>query len=388
MDPLTHALLGGAAAQAVGHRHLPRSAWAIGLLAGAAPDLDVLIRPVADPLGGLLWHRHFTHALLFVPIGAAIVTGLSASIPSLRGRLGAVFVAAAAAMATHGLCDALTSYGTLLYWPFSDRRVQWDILPIIDPLVTVPLALTLAIAIVAGWPRRREGTEPSAASRAGSRWAIAGLLVVATYSLFAARQEGLVRDAAMRLAAARGHGIIRVRAMPQPLSVLLWRTIYEFESYDGPAPVRWMQADLVRLPIGRATPERIRVRTGSSAPLRGRKELLAEFDGEGPDVLAAIAGFDWFTDGWTVSSPDDPRVLNDGRYAPLPESFRTLWGLVLPRSAEATTADRWGFRFDVGLRRSTLAALIAALRGEDLLLRPLDAAVEEARNGDPFLPRG
>ena len=35
---------------------------------------------------------------------------------------------------THGLIDACTSYGTLLYWPISHHRESWDIISIIDPI--------------------------------------------------------------------------------------------------------------------------------------------------------------------------------------------------------------------------------------------------------------
>ena len=40
--------------------------------------------------------------------------------------------------ATHGLLDSCTSYGTQLFWPFSDVRVAWDTMSIVDPLFTVP----------------------------------------------------------------------------------------------------------------------------------------------------------------------------------------------------------------------------------------------------------
>jgi inner membrane protein len=358
MDPLTHTLLGAVAGHAVANRRLPRSAWVIGLLAGGAPDLDVLISPASDPLGGLIWHRHFTHALPFVPIGAAAIAGLAALVPAWRRHFGATALAALAGMATHGLCDALTSYGTLLAWPFSDRRVQWDVLPIIDPMVTVPLLVALAVAVAVGW---RGGGQRSTRSPSV---AVAGLLVISAYAIFASRQGAVARDIARTLAEERGHEPLRLRAMPQPASVFLWRTIYDFEDEYG---ARRMQADLVRVPY--FAPERATVRVGTTAPIIVPKEVASE--GLDEAMLAAIVRYNWFTDDWMTPSPDDPRVLNDGRYAPLPESFRTLWGLVLPDAEEALRGGRAGFRFDRDLRRSTADALLAALRGDDPLLRPV-----------------
>ena len=50
--------------------------------------------------------------------------------------------------ATHGLLDACTSYGTQLFWPFSDERVAWNNSSIVDPLFTLPiLALVIAAAM-------------------------------------------------------------------------------------------------------------------------------------------------------------------------------------------------------------------------------------------------
>ena len=37
---------------------------------------------------------------------------------------------------SHGLLDACTSYGTVLFWPLSNQRVGLNIISIIDPLFT------------------------------------------------------------------------------------------------------------------------------------------------------------------------------------------------------------------------------------------------------------
>jgi len=72
MDPLTHALLGATAAQAaLGHR-LGRRAWLPGALGGLLPDADILIRSTADPLLAIEYHRHFTHAFAFIPVGGVV----------------------------------------------------------------------------------------------------------------------------------------------------------------------------------------------------------------------------------------------------------------------------------------------------------------------------
>ena len=119
MDPLTHTLLGASFGYFGFGRRLGRATAAgVGALAGAAPDLDVLIGSAADPLIAVEYHRHFTHALPFAPVGAALVVGLLLVYrpwrERWRGHLGAVWACALAAWVSHCLLDSATSYGTQL----------------------------------------------------------------------------------------------------------------------------------------------------------------------------------------------------------------------------------------------------------------------------------
>ena len=72
MDPFTQGAIGAALPQSFAPAEKVRSAAIIGALSGIAPDLDVFIRSSTDPLLFLDYHRQFTHALLFVPIGALV----------------------------------------------------------------------------------------------------------------------------------------------------------------------------------------------------------------------------------------------------------------------------------------------------------------------------
>ena len=47
------------------------------------------------------------------------------------------------------LLDAATSYGTRLFWPFSDERAGWDWIAIVDPAFTVPLLVASALHLSA-----------------------------------------------------------------------------------------------------------------------------------------------------------------------------------------------------------------------------------------------
>ena len=120
----------------------------IGFLAGLVPDLDVLIRSSNDPILSLEYHRQFTHSLFFIPFGAFIVALMIFPLVKRSLSLKTVYIASFLGYATHGLIDACTSYGTLIFWPFSDVRVAWNNISVVDPLFTIPILVLVFAAII------------------------------------------------------------------------------------------------------------------------------------------------------------------------------------------------------------------------------------------------
>ena len=47
---------------------------------------------------------------------------------------------------THPILDCFTNWGTQVFQPFSDLRVQWNTVSVVDPLYTVPFGILLLIA--------------------------------------------------------------------------------------------------------------------------------------------------------------------------------------------------------------------------------------------------
>src|SRR6056300_434140 len=147
MDPVSQGTVGAAFAQSSANKGNIVKVGFIGFLAGLAPDLDVLIRSESDPILFLEYHRQFTHSLFFIPFGSLVVALLI--FPFVRGSMTikTVYIASFLGYATHGLLDACTSYGTLLFWPFSDERVTWNNISIVDPIFTIPILILLGLAI-------------------------------------------------------------------------------------------------------------------------------------------------------------------------------------------------------------------------------------------------
>ncbi|MCX4247291.1 metal-dependent hydrolase [Paraliomyxa miuraensis] len=341
MDPLTQGLLGAAAAQALLGRRLGRRAWLYGAIGGMAADLDVLIRSADDPLVGFRFHRHFTHSLAFIPVG-----GVISALPFvLRKRYVGVrrdiILGTTAGYATHALLDAFTSYGTMLWWPFSDARVAWSWVAIVDPIYTGILAA--GVLLSARWTARpavRSAAESVVRGRAAMRPARVALLLSSLYLLFGCLQRSRVLEATRGLARARGHAIARIDAYPSPPANLVWRTTYQSEGQI------WV--DQVRVPWwGPAT-----TREGGSVPLLAEAELPDAIRGD-PATLRGFRVFQWFARGWVAWDPHAPHVVGDLRYGAQGDaSTSSMWGVRLepggspPVSAHradlrASLAERW-----------------------------------------------
>ncbi len=300
MDPVTQGLLGAAAAQAVLARRLGPRTWIFGALGGMAADLDVLIRSSDDPTLALVYHRHFTHSLAFVPIG-----GLVCALPWLlrrkhRADRWAILAATTIGYATHGLLDAFTSYGTQLWWPFSSRRVAWDFVAIIDPIYTGLLALGV-------WLAKR---------RASPRSAIAALIASSMYLALGGVLHARAITAAKHLAQQRGHELARVDAFPMLPVDFVWRTAYRAGGR--------IYVDEVRTPWFGATT----TTDGGSSPVVEESQLPPDVVAD-TRTLAAFRRFAWFADGWVARGDDEQLAFTDMRYGVGTRSTESLWTLVL-----------------------------------------------------------
>jgi inner membrane protein len=151
MDTITQALLGGAVGYAVAGKHSRKKALLWGAGIAILPDLDVFI-PYDNDLDAMTFHRSWSHSWL-------VQTALAPFIALLLHRIDKVFPLSIwwlliwSALITHSALDALTVYGTQLFWPFMPPPVSGGSVFIIDPTYSVPL-LAGFISILL-WPNRR-----------------------------------------------------------------------------------------------------------------------------------------------------------------------------------------------------------------------------------------
>jgi inner membrane protein len=301
VDPLTQTLLGATAGRACLGRAGGRAALLAGAMGGALPDIDVLWASLADPDVPWAAHRHFTHALLLIPVGALLAAAPLLAFRSLREQWRTVLAAAAIGTATHGPLDACTAYGTFLYWPFTDTRVAWDIISIIDPVFTLVLLVAVIAALFSAQARPVR---------------IGGALALAYLGLGIVQHER-ARTVQLAIAEHRGQHLERGRVMPTIGNLVLWRSIYETRGR--------LFADAVRLsPAGSTL-----IRPGSSLP-RFTADDLPDRSADPERLDRVFATFENFADGYVaVALEQTPQrtLLGDMRYSLDPAVFVPLWGL-------------------------------------------------------------
>ncbi|MDX1683811.1 MAG: metal-dependent hydrolase [Saprospiraceae bacterium] len=154
MDSLTQATLGAAVGEAVLGKKIGYKASIIGAIGGTLPDLDVLVSPFLSQLDRLSWHRGYSHSLVVCLALSLLLYFLSRRWKWLKPVNGfTIWMTWFLLFFTHVLLDSMTSYGTQLLLPFSDWRVSWDSINVVDPVYTVPLLIGLAMS----WWLRNKG---------------------------------------------------------------------------------------------------------------------------------------------------------------------------------------------------------------------------------------
>jgi len=333
MDPLTQGVVAAVAAQQPVKREHLFVATCLGLFSGMAPDLDVLIRSDTDPLFAIEYHRHFTHSLLFIPFGSLMCAIFFYYLFAKKQAFSfkKTYIYCTLGYATHGLLDACTTYGTQLLWPFSDMRVAWNTISIIDPIFTLPLLVMVGIA----------------AFKKSRIVARAALIWVCLYSIFGIVQRERAEMAGLRLAESRGHTPVTLEAKPSFANLIVWKVVYSTSEH--------YYVDAVRVGI-------------SSQTIEGEKIDQLDIEQAFPwlDIHSQqakdIERFRWFSNGYLALSPHYPDRIIDIRYSLLPNEIRGLWGIELNQHAAASDH----VSYDVSRQRNpdTLKRLWAMIIGQ------------------------
>ncbi len=223
MDSVTQAALGAAVGHTVLGRQMGGKALAWGALVATLPDLDVFVS-LGDDVANFTGHRSFSHSLVVQAFAAPVLAWVigrvqGSSRPFLRGRLALTYLC----LITHSLLDALTVYGTQLWWPLKVPPTTWSTIFIIDPAYTAPLLVGIAGALI--WKRNR-----------GFRLNTLGLVVSTAYLLFTVVAKVYVDQMTERTLAAQSIEHRNYLSIASPFNALLWRVVVVVDDdgyYEG-----------------------------------------------------------------------------------------------------------------------------------------------------------
>lgn len=113
-------------------------------LCSELPDIDVLFNH-GNSLQGLQTHRGFTHSFFGAVLLALLVAFIVKKWFLRELHFRTLYMASLGGILIHIFFDWVTSYGTMLFHPFSKARFSLDILFIIDPYIWLILLIPLLL---------------------------------------------------------------------------------------------------------------------------------------------------------------------------------------------------------------------------------------------------
>ncbi len=298
MDPITQGALGAATSRTVFSLDKNRFATLIlGALGGMAADLDVLIRSTTDPLLALEFHRHFTHSLIFIPLGGLVCSIVLYFFFKKKLSFKEAYLFTTIGYATHALLDACTTYGTQLFWPFSNSRIAWNSISVIDPLASIPLGILTILSF-----RMKRAI-----------FAKIGLSYFLLYIALGAVQHGRAISFARQTLNQAKIKIQNIDAKPSFGNIFLWKIVS--------ATKDTFYVDAVRIGIFNKS-----FISGESIQKLNLKESFPNLRKDSRQYKD-IKRFTWFSNGYVAIAPKDPNYIIDVRYSLVPNEIAPLWGI-------------------------------------------------------------
>jgi inner membrane protein len=148
MDSLTHIVIGAAIGELTLGKKLGNKAPIYAAFMSTIPDLDVLVTPFLNPVLSLFFHRGFSHSIFFI-LFVTIIAGYILSIVEKKYNIERKywFLFSLLPILSHIFIDCFNTYGTGILEPFSDVRVAYDSMAIIDFIFLLPLSIAVILTL-------------------------------------------------------------------------------------------------------------------------------------------------------------------------------------------------------------------------------------------------
>ncbi|MDR1985288.1 MAG: metal-dependent hydrolase [Prevotellaceae bacterium] len=144
MDSISHILIGAVAGEIVAGNKLGKKAALWGAIIASLPDLDVIAQPFLSPAKSLLFHRGPTHSIIFCILLAPLIAKLLTIIHKKTRKNFTDWIKVCSwCLFSHIFIDCFNSYGTAIFYPFSNVRVAFDCIGIVDIFLILPLIIAL-----------------------------------------------------------------------------------------------------------------------------------------------------------------------------------------------------------------------------------------------------
>jgi inner membrane protein len=216
MDSLTQIAIGAATGEAVLGKKLGNKAVMWGAVAGTISDLDVIPGMLFDDPGRLLFHRGFSHSLVFVLIATPVFSWLfsrfyrdrNVSYREWATYFGLIFFFSI-------FIDAFTTYGTQLLWPLK-YRFEFNTIFVVDPLFTLPLIISTV------WLMFKKRNLPSRAVINKT-----GLAISAVYLMFTVVNKQMINRVFESSLADQNISYQNMITNPGPANQVLWKAVVE-----------------------------------------------------------------------------------------------------------------------------------------------------------------
>ncbi|MEJ6575709.1 MAG: metal-dependent hydrolase [Emcibacteraceae bacterium] len=316
MDPFTQGLLGAAFSQSFASKKKIPLACLSGTLGGLAPDLDILIVSATDPLLGIEFHRHFTHSIWFIPIGGFLVAValwfiINKLLKINEWKFKTLYIFTTLGYATHAILDACTSYGTRLFWPFSNTRVAWDTIAVIDPIPTLALFIFVVLSY----------------RLLSVKMARLGIVFMIGYLLLGFIQNQRVALAIKEISSLRGHEIESLKLNPTLGNLIVWRAIYR---HNG----RYFVDGVIAQPFIKT-----KIITGTSVATIDPEKIYPQLD-KYSTQREDIRRFNYFAQGYLFEYQG---TISDLRYGTEPHKIQPIWGIKIKLKTPDAHAEYLGF---------------------------------------------
>ena len=227
MDSLTQIVLGAACGEVALGKKIGNKAMLFGAIGGTIPDLDVFIGAwvYGNEIDEMAFHRGFMHSIvfaLFVPLILGPIVhwlydrGKRLYTTSQRDWIWLFFLS----IFTHPILDSFTPYGTQLFLPFSNYRVAFNNISVVDIFYTIPFLLCLIIAM---FFRR------SSKRRKAFTWA--GIYISSAYMLFTLGNKIYINSVYKKSLIEKKVDYQRFQTQPTIFNNVLWYGIAETEDH-------------------------------------------------------------------------------------------------------------------------------------------------------------